>query len=166
MQNTVPLSTKLLLYHTLSHLNYCSVVWHFCSSTNAKKLEKLNHRALSFVFNDYKSSYDELLTKHKILSLYEQRIRNCLIYVYKSLHGLAPSITNLVNIRTTKTNLRGGVKLLVPKAKTTHYGLNSFTYIAAKLWNNLDINTKSLPNLEASKKKLSYTFLKQLLNSI
>ena len=34
---------KLTIFHTfiLSNLNYCPFVWHFCSESNSKKLEKI-----------------------------------------------------------------------------------------------------------------------------
>lgn len=165
IQNIVQLSTKLLLYYThfLSHLNYCSVVWHFCYKSDAKKLEKVNHRALSFVFNDYKSSYEELLSKNNLFSLEEYRIRNILIYVFKSQTGFAPSIEHLFTNRTTKQNLRGGTKMIIPTAKTTHYGLNSVKYLGAKLWNMLDENIKTAENLNIFKNHLTVNYIKKLM---
>lgn len=36
--------------------NFCAESWHFCSSRLTKKLEKLNERALCFVYQDKSSS--------------------------------------------------------------------------------------------------------------
>ena len=49
----IPLDAKLLLYDSfiLSHLHYCSMVWHFCLKSDSDKLEKLNKRALRSVYN-------------------------------------------------------------------------------------------------------------------
>ena len=46
--------SKLLLYKAfvLSNFNYCPAVWHMCSSVNSNKLEKVQYRALKFVFNN------------------------------------------------------------------------------------------------------------------
>ena len=41
--------------------------------------------ALRFIFNDTNSSYDELLKKAEIASLYNGRIHNILTVVFKSL---------------------------------------------------------------------------------
>jgi len=51
--------TKTKLYNTylLPHLYYCCVVWHHYGHRNLKKLEKVNERSLSFVFNDNDSNY-------------------------------------------------------------------------------------------------------------
>jgi hypothetical protein len=37
------------------------LAWHFCTEKNSKKLEKVQERALRFVYEDYNSSYEELL---------------------------------------------------------------------------------------------------------
>jgi hypothetical protein len=34
----------------LSNLNYCSITWHFCSEKNTLKMEKIQERALRFVY--------------------------------------------------------------------------------------------------------------------
>ena len=56
---------KILIYNSFirSNFNYCPLVWHFCNKTNTEKLEKLQLRALRIVFNDFNSSYSDLLIK-------------------------------------------------------------------------------------------------------
>ena len=45
--------TKSIIYRTyiLSNFNYCPLVWHFCGTTNKNKMEKIQKRALKFVFS-------------------------------------------------------------------------------------------------------------------
>jgi hypothetical protein len=45
------------------------LAWHFCTEKNSKKIEKVQERALRFVYEDYNSSYDNLLKKAKVPSL-------------------------------------------------------------------------------------------------
>ena len=40
-----------------------SSVWRFCGATNTKKLERIQFRALRFVFLDFESDYDTLLDR-------------------------------------------------------------------------------------------------------
>jgi hypothetical protein len=47
----------------MSNFNYCPVVWHFCGESNTKKMEKIQERALSFIYGDFNSDYDTLLLK-------------------------------------------------------------------------------------------------------
>jgi hypothetical protein len=52
--------SKLTIFHTfiLSNFNFCPLAWHFCTEKNSKKLEKVQERALRFVYEDYNSSYE------------------------------------------------------------------------------------------------------------
>jgi hypothetical protein len=54
---------RLTIFHTfvLSNFNFCPLSWHFCSETNTKKIEKIQERALRFVYQDYEASYENLL---------------------------------------------------------------------------------------------------------
>jgi hypothetical protein len=48
---------------------------HFCSETNTKKIEKIQERALRFVYQDYEASYENLLIKAKMPTQHIRRIR-------------------------------------------------------------------------------------------
>ena len=66
----------------LPHFQYCSLIWHFSGTRNCDKLESLNKRILRFIFNDSLSSYDELLKRAKIASLYTGRLHKILMVVF------------------------------------------------------------------------------------
>jgi len=53
-------------------------------------------------------------------------------------------IQSLFSIRENKKNLWGKNKLVLPVAKFTTYGLKSTCYIAAKAWNALPDNLRSV----------------------
>ena len=65
---------KLLLMQTfiLSHFNLCSVIWHYCSMSNLRKVEQLQYKALKFVYNDFTSSCADLrkLTRRLLMIVY------------------------------------------------------------------------------------------------
>jgi hypothetical protein len=63
------LTTCIYYLFILSSFNYCPVIWHFCSEANTKKMEKIQERALKFIYNENHSTYEELLAKSKLLSL-------------------------------------------------------------------------------------------------
>jgi len=62
-----------------------------------------------------------------------------LILIHKSLFLTKYPIymRNMFSLRTTSCNLRGNYILTLPQPKTTTYGLRSFSYHAARLWNSL-----------------------------
>ena len=57
-------------------------------------------------------------------------------------------------IRGNKKNLRGNNNLVLPVAKTTTYGLKSTLYIAAKAWNALPDNFRSVADFARFRKEL------------
>ena len=122
----------------LSNLNYCPLVWHMCGVTDAKKVEKIQERALRFVFNDTSATYRELLCKAKKEVLYKQRVRQMLLEVYKVVNNTGPCFLNEVfNVKDIVYNLRNEIPLLIPSFKTKTYGYNSIRYQGAKVWNQL-----------------------------
>ena len=58
----------LTIYYSfiLSNFNYCPVTWHFCSEKNTNKIEKIQERALRFIYEDYENTYENLLKKSKL----------------------------------------------------------------------------------------------------
>jgi hypothetical protein len=58
---------KLTIFHTfIGNLNFCPLAWHFCGESNTEKLEKIQERALRFIYNDSDSSYENLLEKSQL----------------------------------------------------------------------------------------------------
>jgi hypothetical protein len=101
--------SKLTIFHTfiLSNFNFCPLAWHFCTDKNSKKLEKVQERALRFVYNDYTSSYINLLEKALVPSLQIRRIRTMALETYKIVNKLAHvCLHDLVNVKNSKYAFR------------------------------------------------------------
>ena len=126
---------KLTIFHTfiLSNFNYCPLAWHFCSEKIPKKLEKIQERALRFVYDDFNSGYEELLIKANIPSLHIRRLRTMAIETFKILNKMSPPVlSDLVILPDCNSyNFRYNNILQVPQVHTTKYGKNSFKYAAA-----------------------------------
>ena len=45
----------------VSNLNYCPLVWNFCSCKSSQKIEKTHFRYIRNIYNDYSSDYQILL---------------------------------------------------------------------------------------------------------
>ena len=74
-------TNRLTIFYTfiLSNFSYCPLTWHFCSETNTKKMEKIQERALRFVYNDYTSNYNFLLSRAGLSTLHIRRMRSVAI---------------------------------------------------------------------------------------
>ena len=140
-RNLICTATKLKLYNVfiLPHFQYYFMVWHFCRSRNCEKLESLNKRALRIVFN--------------------RRIQNMLITIYKSLNymkvflNILKTCLRCISLYTLLRELNYNI-LSLCKPATTTYGLNSFRYFASKKWNLLPNNVRSEPTLCGFKRVL------------
>ena len=64
------------------------MVWHFCGKTNNNKIEKIQERALSIIYRDYESSYEDLLSAAEAPAMLTRRLRIILLEVLKSINML------------------------------------------------------------------------------
>ena len=153
---------KLYKAFILPHFYYCSSVWHFCGVCNTDKVDDLNKRILRFILQDYSSPYDILLSKVNLKSLFIRRLQNFMIILYKSLFFTYYPVylRDMLTVRTSSYNLRGNYILDLPKAKTTTYGLHSFSYLASKIWNSLPDTYRTSNFIQFKQKILQYFFPK------
>ena len=133
------------------HFNYCSENWHFCSKSETAKLEKVNERALRFVFNQKQTPYCELLNKIGLPSLTIQRLVKIVCAVFRAINNdHAPvSIKGLLDLRNTKYDMRGTNILYLPRVNTSTYGLKSWRFLAPKLWNVLQDRLRTMKTFRA-----------------
>ena len=119
-------------------------------------MEKVQERALRFVFNDKSSSYDTLLDKAGTSTLTLSRIKTIAAEVYKSQHMQSPVyVGDMFKPRQqTKHNLRQTGLLNLPPTRTVKYGKNSIHFEGAKIWNHLPQNIRCSENFSAFKRLL------------
>ena len=136
-----------------SNFSYCPVSWIFYRKRNPDKLEKLQERALRFIFFDYASPYRELLKHGQFLSLSALRIRYLAIEMDKCVHGLNPPYLNeLFKSKDTSYHFRDSNRLQQPEFQTVRYGFKSFPYYGSKLWNAPQAEVKKSENVNHFKK--------------
>ena len=91
LRNLIPCTAKLLLYKTsiLPHLTYCHVVWHFCKTSDKRKLERTQERALRAVYNSKTETYQELLKRAELPTLENRRLQDIAMIMYKVKNDMA-----------------------------------------------------------------------------
>ena len=62
-----------------SQFSYCPLVWMFCSRQMNRKINYIHERALRLVYDDYTSSFNELLIKDNTVSIHHRNIQNVAI---------------------------------------------------------------------------------------
>lgn len=156
--NVLDEKTKLNVYLSFIYCNfmYCPAVWLLCSKHHLRQLEKINCRALRFLYNDFNSTYDELLLRgnHKCVKVII--MHSIAIEVYKCVHGLSPEyMVSKFQELPHEYNTRNFHALIQPTFRTVKYGFQSFSYLGSKIFNRLPNNIKEAPTLALFKKLLS-----------
>ena len=87
-----------LLYNSFfkGQLSYCPLIWTFCSRHSNNLINKLQERVLRVVYNDYDSSYNELLEKANENTIHIKNIHILMTEIYKLLNGLSPPIMSKI----------------------------------------------------------------------
>jgi hypothetical protein len=102
----------------LSNFNYCTVTWHNCSENNSLKMEKIQERALRFIYDDYNISYENLLEKSKLPSLKIRRLKTIAVETFKIIHKNSPSyLHDLINIKLQNYNFRSQETAVLPESE-------------------------------------------------
>ena len=136
------IENRISIYNAFlaANFTYCNTVWHFCSNRGMYMLEKVHKKALRVVLNDYISSYRDLLDKVSKPTLYVARIKAIAIEAYKCYVNENPPYIYQCHVWF-------GWQAEQPKVNNTYFGLNTFIYQAAKIWNSLPSHLKEASSL-------------------
>ena len=138
-----------------ANFNYCPLVWHHTSSKSTNKMEKIQERALRFLYDDFTSSYDTLLKMTNRSTMTIMRLRSLCIEIFKTLKSLNPSyMTGIFKNRENKHSSRLN-NIEVPMVNQVTYGKNSLRALGPKIWNNLPDHIKCSENLRIFKKGIT-----------
>ncbi len=145
LSTMLPVESKLTIFNAfiVSNFLYCPVVWHMCSKFDTKKVEKVQERALCFIYRKFQSDYKSLLNLAEHSSLYMDRLRTIVTEVYKAINGMPPDVLqDLFVIKANVHDLRDNNKMKLYKFNTMTYGKHSTKYVAGILWNSINIDIK------------------------
>ena len=126
-----------------SSFNYCPLVWMFSSAKSLNKVESLQKRALRFLYEDYVSSYEELLQKAGKEAMKVNRLRSLCIEIYKLFNNINPTYMNeIFKLRKISRVVLSNYKLNldVPTVNRVSFGGKSLRYYGPKIWNSLSFH--------------------------
>ena len=139
-----------------SQFNYCPLVWMFHSRETNNKINNLHKRALRLVYNDYTSTFEELLEKDKSFTIHHRNIQYLATEMYKLRNcqkdsGLADIVKFNENSHIT---LRKKSDFEIPRIKTEWYGKNSLRYLGPLVWNIIPTEITSIKKLSMFKETI------------
>ena len=129
----------------------------FCSRSVNKKIYKLHERALTIIYDDYNSEFEELLTKDGSFSIHNQNIQTLDIEMYKVRNGLLQtSVQDLFDSYPQNNfyNLRSKPDFRIPRVNTTLKGTESVRYLGPIIWNNIPIEIRRIREIELFKSEI------------
>ena len=79
----------------------------FCGRTLNRRINRLHERALRIAYEDYESSFEELLIKDDSVTIHQRNLRVLAVEMYKISHKLSPEFMwDLVEEINTKYQTR------------------------------------------------------------
>ena len=120
----------------------------FCGRNLNNRINHLHERSLRMVYNDYESSFQELLELDNSVSIHHKNIRLLVIELFKVKNALSNQImTELFDLRNIEYNLRSQTDFSLGAVYTTNYGLRSLRYFTPKIWNMIAADIRNVSNL-------------------
>jgi hypothetical protein len=141
---TFEMKTLLVNSFIYSNFNYCPLVWHLTSPNSIRVIEKIQERLLRFQFDNFHSTYEELLNNAGKTTMLISRLKTLCIEIYKTINGENPAyMKEIFKKSCNKSSSRLPNNLEVPRANQVTYGTNSLRVLGPKIWNELPENTKA-----------------------
>ena len=75
-----------------SQFGYCPLVWMFCNRTINARINRIHERSLRIVYNEYESTFYELLTTDNLFTIHNRNIQTLAIEIYKVINDISPVI--------------------------------------------------------------------------
>ena len=138
-----------------SQFSYCPLIWMFHSRKLNHKINHIHERALRLVYNDYTSTFENVLLMDGSVSIHHRNIQKVATEMFKAKSNLSPELTQSIFQRNEVLNLRSDNTFLRPKVNTVYNGEGSLRSFGPIVWNNLLPNKyKSAENVEIFKNKI------------
>ena len=119
-----------------SQFGYCPLVWMFHSRRINNRINRLHERSLRLTYTDYNSSFKDLLSKDKSVSIHERNLQVFATLLYKVINNLSPEIVNEIFYADNQPryNLRRSFNFQSVNVRTNS---ESLTYLANKIWSQI-----------------------------
>ncbi len=139
----------------MSHFSYCPLVWMFHDRKSNNKINKIHERALRIIHKDSTSNFEELLIKSNSVSVHQRNLQLLQTEISKTVNNLNPAFMAEVFVsKDMPYSLRGNNNLVLPKARTNQYGIDTIRFIGQKLWQTLPREIKESQSLEIFKRNI------------
>ena len=110
----------------------------FCTAGMNRKINHLQERALRLVYEDYVTSFEQLLTKDKSVTIHHKNIQRVAILMFKVKHNLCPTfIQNIFQTRENVHDTRSGSQFSRPNVTSVNRGDRSLRTFGPIVWDQM-----------------------------
>ena len=134
----VPLKKKQILMNSFIHsqFSHCPLLWMFCSRQAHNRMNHVHEKGLRMVYQDYASSFKELLVKDGSVCIHHRNIQLVAVEMYKFKNNLSHEILNDL-FRLNPNPVRAGRDFYRPNVNTVFMGEGSLRYLGPIVWNTM-----------------------------
>ena len=143
----IPQTQKRLLMNAyfMSQFGYCPLVWMNHSRALNNRINGLHKRALSLVYNDFSSSFSELLEKDKAVTIHHRNLQTLAYEIFTVKKNMAPEVlTEIVPQKESNYSPRNSTMLQSRSIKTVMYGSETISSLGPKIWDILPTELKRI----------------------
>ena len=137
-----------------SQFGYCPLVWMFHSRSANNRINIIHERALRVTYDDYNSTFAELLEKDKSMTIHERNIQALAVELYKVINGLAIEIMKEIFPLKINTRYPSKFPFQSRNVRTERYGVGTLSFLGPKIWHLVPDSIKNTTSLIEFKNKI------------
>ena len=128
----------------IAQFNYCPLIWMCHNRTYNNKINRLHERCLRLIYNDKRSSFEDLLEKDNSVSIHHKNLQALAIEMFKVYAKTSPEIMQEVfQVKVQGNyNLRNQTEFVIPQVKSVNHGLESLRFLGPTIWESLPNDLK------------------------
>ncbi len=144
-----------------SRLDYCNSLYYGANQSSISRLQMVQNAAARLLTGSRKFyRISPILTSLHWLPVKLRIEFKILVFVFKALHGLAPTYLSDILQYHNRSLRSGSLRLLsVCRSRLKHRGDRAFATVGPKLWNSLPVSIRMVSSLSSFKSKLKTHFL-------
>ena len=117
-----------------SQFKYCPLTWMFCNRKTNNRIDKLHEQGLRLVYDDYETSFPDLLAKDGSFTVHHIDIYSLFQCIKK--YNLSESCLKDL-FSAMNDNLRSQTYFKISGINTVFYDASSIRYFGSVIWNSL-----------------------------
>ena len=137
-----------------SQFGYCPLVWMLHNRKLNARVNKIHEKSLRIVYNDRRSTFEELLIKDETFTIHVRNIQFLAIELYKVVNEISSELMS--ETFPLKESIKYFSKNIF-KTETIHtenYGINSLAYLGPKIWALVPSYLKEIESLDKFKRQI------------